>query len=166
MGRPGQDGVLQGARAVRPGLVLHPRRCAAAAAPPLRRCAAPRAARRRLTLSPPFPPPAAAIARRVYLRGGVGVGAFKKIFGGRQMRGTIREKFSTGSGSIARHILKQLEALKIVEKVPNGKGRRITPQGQRDLDSIAGQVGRPPSPPRPLPRRPPAPPAPGSHRRW
>ena len=83
---------------------------------------------------------AAAIARRVYLRGGVGVGAFKKIFGGRQMRGTIREKFSTGSGSIARHILKQLEALKIVEKVPNGKGRRITPQGQRDLDSIAGQI--------------------------
>ena len=87
-----------------------------------------------------LPPPAAAIARRVYLRGGVGVGAFKKIFGGRQMRGTIREKFSTGSGSIARHILKQLEALKIVEKVPNGKGRRITPQGQRDLDSIAGQI--------------------------
>ena len=111
-----------------------------------------------------LPPPAAAIARRVYLRGGVGVGAFKKIFGGRQMRGTIREKFSTGSGSIARHILKQLEALKIVEKVPNGKGRRITPQGQRDLDSIAGQVGRPPSPPRPLPRRPPAPPAPGGAR--
>ena len=80
------------------------------------------------------------------------------------MRGTIREKFSTGSGSIARHILKQLEALKIVEKVPNGKGRRITPQGQRDLDSIAGQVGRPPSPPRPPPRRPPAPPAPGGAR--
>ncbi len=62
------------------------------------------------------------MARRVYLRGGVGVGAFKKIFGGRKSRGTIKEKFSTGSGSIARHILKQLEALKIVEKVPGGKG--------------------------------------------
>jgi len=84
---------------------------------------------------------AAAIARRVYLRGGVGVGAFKKIFGGRNHRGTRPEKFGTGSGSIARHILKQLEALKIVEKVPDKKGRRITPQGQRDLDSIAGQIG-------------------------
>ena len=37
--------------------------------------------------------------------------------------------------------LKELESLKIIEKVPNAKGRRITPQGQRDLDSIAGQIG-------------------------
>merc|ERR1711865_948277 len=56
---------------------------------------------------------AAAIARRVYLRGDVGVGAFKKIFGGRAHRG----------------------------KEGHRKGRRITPQGQRDLDSIAGQIG-------------------------
>jgi len=83
---------------------------------------------------------AAAIARRVYLRGGIGIGAFKKIFGGRVMRGTRPERFGTSSGSIPRHILKQLEVLKIVEKVPGGKGRRITPQGQRDLDSIAGQI--------------------------
>jgi len=55
----------------------------------------------------------AAIARRVYLRGDVGVGAFKKIFGGRAHRGTRPEKFATGSGAIARHILRQLEALKI-----------------------------------------------------
>ena len=75
------------------------------------------------------------------MRGGVGVGGFKKIFGGRANRGTVREKFATSSGSIARHILKQLEAQKLVEKVPNGKGRRITAQGQRDLDSIAGQIG-------------------------
>merc|ERR1712060_345109 len=58
----------------------------------------------------------------------------------RKHRGTIKEKFCKGSGSIARHILKQLESLKIVEKVPSSKGRRITPQGQRDLDSIAGQL--------------------------
>ena len=64
---------------------------------------------------------AAAIARRVYLRGDVGVGAFKKIFGGRAHRGTRPEKFATGSGAIARHILRQLEALKIVEHIPEGK---------------------------------------------
>jgi len=84
---------------------------------------------------------AAAIARRVYLRAGTGVGAFKKVFGGRVMRGTRPERFGTSSGSIARHILKELETLKIVEKVPGGKGRRVTAQGQRDLDSIAGQIG-------------------------
>merc|ERR1712146_782026 len=85
---------------------------------------------------------AAAIARRVYLRGGIGVGSFKRIFGGRRMRGTRPENTVTGSGSIARHILKELESLKIVEKVPNSKGRRITAQGQRDLDSIAGQISK------------------------
>ena len=83
---------------------------------------------------------AAAIARRVYVRGGIGVGAFKRIFGGRMHRGTRPETFMTGSGAICRHILKELESLKIIEKVPGGKGRRITPQGQRDLDSIAGQI--------------------------
>merc|ERR1712228_7693 len=83
---------------------------------------------------------AAAVARRVYLRAGTGVGGLKKAFGGRKHRGTIKEKFCKGSGSIARHILKQLENLKIIEKVPSSKGRRITPQGQRDLDSIAGQL--------------------------
>lgn len=51
---------------------------------------------------------AAAIARRVYLRNGIGVGAFKRIFGGRRMRGTIPERFQSSSGSIARHILKEV----------------------------------------------------------
>ena len=55
--------------------------------------------------------------------------------------GTRPETWKAGSGSICRHILKELESLKIIEKVPNAKGRRITPQGQRDLDSIAGQIG-------------------------
>uniref|UniRef100_A0A8C9KSV7 Uncharacterized protein n=1 Tax=Serinus canaria TaxID=9135 RepID=A0A8C9KSV7_SERCA len=32
-----------------------------------------------------------------------------------------------------------LEALKVVEKDQDG-GRKLTPQGQRDLDRIAGQV--------------------------
>merc|ERR1711988_1341065 len=58
----------------------------------------------------------------------------------RMHRGTRPEKFCTGSGSIARHCLKQLEVLKIIEKVDGGKGRQITAQGQRDLDSIAGQI--------------------------
>jgi len=83
---------------------------------------------------------AAAIARRVYLRPGVGVGAFKKAFGGRAHRGTRPEKFGSASGSIVRHCLKQLEVLKIIEK-KGTKGRQITAQGQRDLDSIAGQIG-------------------------
>lgn len=141
VGRPGQDCFLQGARPVRPGLVLHSCRCARAllATPPgpsrtrlLRLPSHHQSARasppitppstRLLTLPLPSPRCAAAIARRIYLRGGTGVGALKKVFGGRKMRGTRHEIFSKGSGSIARHALKQLELLKIIEKVPDGKG--------------------------------------------
>eukprot|EP00898_Chlorokybus_atmophyticus_P002939 jgi/Chlat1/3646/Chrsp238S03631 len=87
---------------------------------------------------------AASMARRIYLRGGIGVGAFRKIYGGRKNNGVMPHHFAKSSGSIARHILKQLETLKIVEKEPKG-GRRITADGQRDLDRIAGRVGEPAS---------------------
>ncbi|MGH0192617.1 UNVERIFIED_CONTAM: hypothetical protein FKN15_020019 [Acipenser sinensis] len=62
-----------------------------------------------------------------------------KIYGGRQRNGVCPSHFSRGSKSVARRVLQSLEALKMVEKDPNG-GRRLTPQGQRDLDRIAGQV--------------------------
>ena len=44
------------------------------------------------------------------------------------------------SGAIARHILRQLEKMNIVEAIDKG-GRRITSQGCRDLDQVAGRVG-------------------------
>ncbi|KAH0506856.1 40S ribosomal protein S19 [Microtus ochrogaster] len=47
--------------------------------------------------------------------------------------------FYTGSKSVARCFLQALEGLKMVEKDQDG-GRKLTPQGQRDLDRIAGQV--------------------------
>eukprot|EP01097_Dermamoeba_algensis_P001415 TRINITY_DN152_c0_g1_i1.p1 TRINITY_DN152_c0_g1~~TRINITY_DN152_c0_g1_i1.p1 ORF type:complete len:194 (+),score=69.35 TRINITY_DN152_c0_g1_i1:53-634(+) len=89
---------------------------------------------------------AAAIARRVYLRPGIGLGGFKKIFGGAKRRGTRPSHFQTASGSIVRHILKQLERVKVVEKDPKGKGRKLTAKGQRDLDRIAGQIVHPATP--------------------
>lgn len=63
---------------------------------------------------------AASMARKIYLRGGIGVGAFKKIYGGRKSNGVRPSHFAKSSGSIARHCLKQLEALNIVEKDPKG----------------------------------------------
>lgn len=62
----------------------------------------------------------ASMARKIYLRGGIGVGAFKKIYGGRKSNGVRPSHFAKSSGSIARHCLKQLEALNIVEKDPKG----------------------------------------------
>ncbi|KAK2112430.1 40S ribosomal protein S19 [Saguinus oedipus] len=48
--------------------------------------------------------------------------------------------FSRGSKSLALRVLQALEGLKMVEKDRHG-GHKLTPQGQRDLDRIAGQVG-------------------------
>eukprot|EP00245_Coleochaete_scutata_P001025 TRINITY_DN11250_c0_g1_i1.p1 TRINITY_DN11250_c0_g1~~TRINITY_DN11250_c0_g1_i1.p1 ORF type:complete len:171 (-),score=31.75 TRINITY_DN11250_c0_g1_i1:834-1274(-) len=81
----------------------------------------------------------ASMARKIYLRQNIGVGAFRKIYGGRKSNGSRPSHFGKSSGSIARYVLQQLEALKIVEKSPKG-GRRITPDGQRDLDRIAGRI--------------------------
>eukprot|EP00873_Tetraselmis_striata_P041150 jgi/Tetstr1/461414/TSEL_006524.t1 len=85
---------------------------------------------------------AAAIARRVYLRQGLGTGALRRNFGCRNTnRGTIPEKHALASGGVIRHILKQFEANNLMEKHTGPKGgRKMTPSGQRDLDLIAGRI--------------------------
>lgn len=80
----------------------------------------------------------AAIARRVYLRPGQGVGSFNRIFGGRDNNDGTPARFKEGSGAVNRAALMALEKLKLVEKT--GKGRRVTKEGQKDLDRIAVQV--------------------------
>ncbi|CAO2820586.1 unnamed protein product [Amaranthus hypochondriacus] len=82
---------------------------------------------------------AASMARKIYLRGGLGVGAFRRIYGGSKRNGSRPRHFGKSSGTIARHILQQLEQVKIVEIDPRG-GRKITSSGQRDLDQVAGHI--------------------------
>ncbi|XP_077986020.1 small ribosomal subunit protein eS19-like [Glandiceps talaboti] len=82
---------------------------------------------------------AASLCRHLYFRGGVGVGAVRKIYGGRKRNGTCPSHYCKGSSSVARKVLQSLEVMKLIEKDGNG-GRRLTSQGQRDLDRIAGQV--------------------------
>ncbi|XP_039687771.1 40S ribosomal protein S19-2 [Medicago truncatula] len=53
---------------------------------------------------------AASIARKIYLRGGLGVGAFQRIYGGSQRNGSRPPHFCKSSGSIARHILQQFSS--------------------------------------------------------
>lgn len=48
---------------------------------------------------------AASIARKIYLRGGLGVGALQRIYGGRKRNGSAPPHFCKSSGGIARHIL-------------------------------------------------------------
>lgn len=52
---------------------------------------------------------AASIARRVYVRQNLGVGALRVHYGGRNKRkGVVPEHFAKASGGLIRHILKQL----------------------------------------------------------
>lgn len=68
---------------------------------------------------------AAAIARKVYLRQDLGVGAMRRMFGGRNKRkGTVPEHSARAAGGLIRHILQQLEEIQIVEKSTTTKGGR------------------------------------------
>ncbi|KAL0461606.1 UNVERIFIED_CONTAM: 40S ribosomal protein S19-3 [Sesamum latifolium] len=82
---------------------------------------------------------AASMARKIYLRGGLGVGAFRRIYGGSKRNGSRPPHFGKSSGSVARHILQQLQEMNIVEMDTTG-GRKITSSGQRDLDQVAGRI--------------------------
>ena len=85
----------------------------------------------------------ASMARKLYVSGNMGVGAFRKNYGGARNDGVCRFHHAIGSGSVARAILKQLEAVGVVEKGP--KGRRITPLGS--VISTASRAASP-SPPK------------------
>ncbi|XP_043854884.1 40S ribosomal protein S19-like [Dromiciops gliroides] len=78
-------------------------------------------------------------AHHLYLRGGAGVGSMTKIYGRRQRNRVMPSHFSRGSKSVAPGVLQALEGLKMVEKDQDGGGK-LTPQGRRDLDRIAGQL--------------------------
>ena len=78
----------------------------------------------------------AAIARRVYLRPGTGIGALRKAFGSKKDNGVRRGHFAVASAGIIRHCLHSLEALGVIEKDQN-KGRKVTKEGQKELDTIA-----------------------------
>ena len=59
---------------------------------------------------------AASLARKVYLRGGTGIGAFSKVYGGRKRIGCKKEHFSLGARGVIRSALHQLEEMDLVGK--------------------------------------------------
>ncbi len=59
---------------------------------------------------------AAALARKVYLRGHLGVGTLQHIYGGKQRFGVRRNHHETSSGKIIRYCLQQLEVIYLKHK--------------------------------------------------
>ncbi len=81
----------------------------------------------------------AAVARHIYLRKDVGIGALTKLHGGAKRRGNRPSHHASSSASVQRKICQSLEKIGVLEQTDNG-GRRISQDGQRDLDRIATAV--------------------------
>lgn len=81
----------------------------------------------------------AAVARHIYLRKDVGIGALTKLHGGRNRRGNRPSHHADASAAVQRKVCQALENIGVLEQTENG-GRRISQDGQRDLDRIATAV--------------------------
>ncbi|CAL5441910.1 unnamed protein product [Camellia sinensis] len=58
---------------------------------------------------------ATSMSRKIYLRQGLGVGAFQRIYGGSKRNGSCPPHFCKSSGVVARHILQQLQSMNIID---------------------------------------------------
>ena len=71
----------------------------------------------------------------------MGVGALKKLHGGRNRRGNRPSHHADASANVQRKVCQSLEKIGVLEKAPDG-GRKISQDGQRDLDRIAASVAK------------------------
>ena len=81
----------------------------------------------------------ASILRKIYIKDGIGVERLRAEYGGSRDRGSKPNKARSGSGSIVRRALQQLEKAGYVKKV-KGKGRILTSKGRSFLDNASYTV--------------------------
>jgi small subunit ribosomal protein S19e len=78
----------------------------------------------------------ASVLRKIHLRGPVGIEHLAQEYGGKRDGGSAPYHAHTGSRSITREIVQQLQGAGLVRPEKN-KGRRLTAEGQRLLDTVA-----------------------------
>jgi small subunit ribosomal protein S19e len=84
---------------------------------------------------------AASILRKIYMKGLLGVGKLKNLYGSRKNRGVKPEKFSKASGKIIRTILQQATKAGFIEHIKEKRaGRRLTKKGKLFLDEAASSI--------------------------
>ncbi|HTW40410.1 MAG TPA: 30S ribosomal protein S19e [Thermoplasmata archaeon] len=81
----------------------------------------------------------ASVLRKVYLQGNVGIMRLSAEYGGKRDRGSAPYHARSGSRSILREIVQQLEKSGLVQTYKT-KGRRLSPEGTKLLDSISRDV--------------------------
>ncbi len=78
----------------------------------------------------------ASVLRKLALHGSSGVHRLASEYGGRRDRGSAPYHARSGSGSVVREVLQQLEGAGLVQKRKSG-GRTLTPEGHRLLDQVS-----------------------------
>ena len=81
----------------------------------------------------------ASILRKIYMNNLIGVEHLKAEYGGKRDRGSKPHKAKSGSGTVVRRALQQLEKAGYVAKI-KGKGRVLTPKGRSFLDNTSHEV--------------------------
>lgn len=81
----------------------------------------------------------ASILRKIYINNVIGIEHLRAEYGGKRDRGSKPYKARSGSGSIVRRALQQLEKAGYVTKI-KGKGRVLTSKGRSFLDNTSHEV--------------------------
>jgi len=81
----------------------------------------------------------ASVLRKLYTKNAIGIERLKAEYSGKRDRGSKPYKARSGSGTIARRALQQLEKAGYVTKL-KGKGRVLTPKGRSFMDNTSRDV--------------------------
>ncbi|KYK32194.1 MAG: 30S ribosomal protein S19 [Thermoplasmatales archaeon SG8-52-3] len=81
----------------------------------------------------------ASILRKIYISDIIGIERLRSEYGGKRDKGSKPYKARSGSGSIVRRAVQQLEKAGYVSKI-KGKGRVLTPKGRSFLDNTSHEV--------------------------
>ena len=81
----------------------------------------------------------ASILRKIYINDTIGTERLKALYGGKRDRGSKMYKARSGSGTITRRALQQLEKSGYLTKI-KGKGRTLTSKGRSFLDNLSHEV--------------------------
>ncbi len=82
----------------------------------------------------------ASILRQAYVNNIVGVSRLRKHYGGRKKRGVKPEHHAPAGGSIIRKAMQELEKAGLLKKAE--KGRMLTPEGRKFMDSVAKECSK------------------------
>lgn len=81
----------------------------------------------------------ASVLRKVYARGPTGISHLANEYGGKRDRGSAPYHARSGSRSITREVVQQLESAGLLQPVKQ-RGRRLSAEGQKLLDHLSREL--------------------------